>query len=888
MANDVAKPQDQDPEETREWLDALKSVLEVEGVGRAHYLIEQLIDTARRSGAHLPYSPNTAYVNTIPATQQPPYPGDREMEKRLEAYLRWNAMAMVVHANKENNGIGGHLASYASAGTLFEVGFNHFWRAPHRDHLGDMIYLQGHSSPGVYARSYLEGRFTEEQLMNYRREVERNGLSSYPHPWLMPDYWQFPTVSMGLGPIMAIYQARFMRYMEHRGFIQPSDRKIWCFLGDGEVDEPESLAATSLAAREKLDNLIFVINCNLQRLDGPVRGNGKIIQELEAHFRGVGWNVIKVLWGSRWDPLFMKDTQGLLPKLMMECVDGDYQAFKSKDGAFVREKFFGRYPELKEMVANMSDEEIWRLNRGGHDARKIYAAYQAAVEHRGQPTVILAKTIKGFGLGHAAQGQNIAHNVKKLNEESMKELRDNFNLPISDGEITARPFKRPPADSPEMKYLQARRQALGGYLPQRRRDAAAHEVPGLEIFKKELEGTGEHEISTTMAMVRVLTALLKDKGIGKYVVPIIPDEARSFGMEGLFRQVGIYSAMGQLYKPEDADQLMYYKEAESGQLLEEGITEAGSMSSFIAAGTAYSNHGVTMIPFYCFYSLFGWHRMMDLCWAAGDAQARGFLVGGISGRTTLEGEGLQHQDGHTQLMAANVPNCIPYDPAFGYEIAVIVQDGLRRMFREQQHVYYYFTVMNENYPHPAMPRGAEEGIRRGVYLLREGGKAKLRVQLMGSGTILREVLAAAELLEKDWGVAADVWSATSFTLLRRDGVDVMRWNLLHPGKKPRVPFVTQQLEGHAGPVVAASDYVRLFPEQIREFLPRRFVTLGTDGFGRSDNREGLRHFFEVDRRYVVIAALRAMSDEGQLDAEQVAEAIKKYGVNPEKPNPATA
>ena len=888
MANDVAKPQDQDPEETREWLDAIKSVLEVEGAGRAHYLIEQLIDTARRSGAHLPYSPNTAYVNTIPATQQPPYPGDREMEKRLEAYLRWNAMAMVVHANKENSGIGGHLASYASAGTLFEVGFNHFWRAPHQDHLGDMIYLQGHSSPGVYARSYLEGRFTEEQLMNYRREVERNGLSSYPHPWLMPDYWQFPTVSMGLGPIMAIYQARFMRYMEHRGFIQPSDRKVWCFLGDGEVDEPESLAATSLAAREKLDNLIFVINCNLQRLDGPVRGNGKIIQQLEAHFRGAGWNVIKVLWGSRWDPLFMKDTQGLLPKLMMECVDGDYQAFKSKDGAFVREKFFGRYPELKEMVANMSDEEIWRLNRGGHDARKIYAAYQAAVEHRGQPTVILAKTIKGFGLGHAAQGQNIAHNVKKLNEESMKELRDNFNLPISDGEITARPFKRPPADSPEMKYLQARRQALGGYLPQRRRDAAAHEVPGLEIFKKELEGTGEHEISTTMAMVRVLTALLKDKGIGKYVVPIIPDEARSFGMEGLFRQVGIYSAMGQLYKPEDADQLMYYKEAESGQLLEEGITEAGSMSSFIAAGTAYSNHGVTMIPFYCFYSLFGWHRMMDLCWAAGDAQARGFLVGGISGRTTLEGEGLQHQDGHTQLMAANVPNCIPYDPAFGYEIAVIVQDGLRRMFREQQHVYYYFTVMNENYPHPAMPGGAEEGIRRGLYLLRAGAKAKLRVQLMGSGTILREVLAAAELLEKDWGVAADVWSATSFTLLRRDGVDVMRWNLLHPGKKPRVPFVTQQLEGHAGPVVAASDYVRLFPEQIREFLPRRFVTLGTDGFGRSDNREGLRHFFEVDRRYVVIAALRAMSDEGQLDAEQVAEAIKKYGVNPEKPNPATA
>ncbi len=887
MANDAAKSQDLDPEETREWLESLASVLTVEGTERAHFLIEQLIDQARRSGAYLPYSPNTAYVNTIPTSQQPQYPGDRELEKRIEAYLRWNAMAMVVHANKINNGIGGHLASYASAGTLFEVGFNHFWRAPDKDHLGDLVYLQGHSSPGVYARSYLEGRFTEEQLMNFRREVERDGISSYPHPWLMPDYWQFPTVSMGLGPIMSIYQARFMRYLEHRGLTPVSDRKVWCFIGDGEVDEPETLAATSLAAREKLDNLIFVINCNLQRLDGPVRGNGKIIQELEAHFRGVGWNVIKVLWGSRWDPLFIKDTHGLLPKLMMECVDGDYQAFKSKDGAFVREHFFGRYPELKEMVVNMSDEEIWRLNRGGHDARKIYTAYKAAVEHKGQPTVIIAKTIKGFGLGRAAQGQNIAHNVKKLNDESMKELRDNLNLPISDEDIVKQPFKRPPADSPEMKYLHARRQALGGFLPQRRRNADVRVVPELEIFKKELEGTGDREMSTTMAMVRVLTALLKDKNAGKYVVPIIPDEARSFGMEGLFRQIGIYSSVGQLYKPEDADQLMYYKESETGQLLEEGITEAGSMSSFIAAGTAYSNYDVTLIPFFCFYSFFGWHRMMDLCWAAGDVQARGFLVGGISGRTTLEGEGLQHQDGHTQIMAANVPNCIPYDPTYSYEIAVIVQDGLRRMFKEQEHVYYYFTVMNENYTHPPMPKGVEEGICRGIYLLRQGGKSSHRVQLMGSGTILREVLAAAELLEKDWNVSADVWSATSFTLLHRDGVDAVRWNLLHPDNPPHIPYVARQLEGHAGPVVAASDYVRLFPEQIREFVPRRFTTLGTDGFGRSDNREALRHFFEVDRRYVAVAALKALADEGQLDKKKVNEAIKKYGINPEKPNPIT-
>lgn len=888
MANDAANARDPDPQETREWLDALASVLEVEGTERAHYLIEQLIDQARRSGAHLPYSPNTAYVNTIPLAHEPPYPGNRELEKRIEAYLRWNAAAMVVHANKANSGIGGHLASYASIGTLFEVGFNHFWRAPHDGLPGDLVYLQGHSSPGVYARSYLEGRFDEEQLFNFRREVEKRGLSSYPHPWLMRDYWQFPSVSMGLGPIMAVYQARFMRYLEHRGFLKPSDRKVWCFIGDGEVDEPETLAATPLAVREHLDNLIFVINCNLQRLDGPVRGNGKIIQELEAHFLGAGWNVIKVLWGSRWDELFMRDKHGLLPKLMMECVDGEYQDYKSKDGKFVREKFFGKYPELLEMVANMSDEEIWRLNRGGHDARKVFAAYQAAVGHSGQPTVILAKTIKGFGLGRAAQGQNIAHNVKKLDEASMRELRDNLNIPVSDENISQHPFIRPPADSPEMQYLMERRKTLGGFLPQRGGNAQPLDVPALDAFQKELEGTGDREVSTTMAMVRVLAVMLRDKNIGKYVVPIIPDEVRSFGMEGLFRQIGIYSAVGQLYQPEDADQLMYYKESKTGQLLEEGITEAGAMSSFLAAGTAYSNYGVTLIPFFCFYSLFGWHRMMDLAWAAADSQARGFLVGGIAGRTTLEGEGLQHQDGHSQVMAANIPNCIPYDPCYAYEIAVIVQDGLRRMFKEQEHVYYYFPVMNENYPQPAMPKGVEEGIRRGLYLLRAGrGNAKLRVQLMGSGTILREVLAAAELLGKDWNVAADVWSATSFTLLRRDGQDCARWNLLNPGKSPRVPYVAGQLEKHPGPVVAASDYVRLFADQIREYVPRRFAVLGTDGFGRSDTREDLRHFFEVDRFHVAVAALKALADEGQLEAKWVTEAIGKYGLDPEKPNPMT-
>jgi len=887
MANDVEKFQDGDPQETREWSEALGSVLEVEGTGRAHFLIEQLIDQARRSGAYLPYSPNTAYVNTIPVAQEPQYPGDRAIEKRIEAYIRWNAMAMVVHANKENAGIGGHIATYASAGTLYEVGFNHFWRAPGKDHGGDLVYIQGHSSPGIYARSFLEGRFSNEQLLNFRREVERDGLSSYPHPWLMHDYWQFPTVSMGLGPLQAIYQARFMRYLEHRGFLPESDRKVWAMLGDGEMDEPESLGAISLASREKLDNLIFVVNCNLQRLDGPVRGNGKIIQELEAVFRGSGWNVIKVLWGGRWDPLFMRDKHGLLPKLMMECVDGEYQNYKSKDGKFVREKFFGKYPELLEMVANMSDEEIWNLNRGGHDARKVYAAYKAAVEHTGQPTVILAMTVKGFGMGKGGQGAMGAHQQKKLDEDALKEYRDRFNIPVSNDEIAGIPFERPAEDSEEIKYLKARRGALGGYLPQRRTQAGPLNVPGLDIFKNLIEGTGDHAISSTMALVRMITTLVKDKAVGKHVVPIVPDEARTFGMEGLFRQIGIYSSVGQLYEPADADQLMFYKESKNGQILEEGITEEGSMASWIAAASAYSSHGVQMIPFYIYYSMFGYQRAGDLFWAAGDIQARGFLIGGTAGRTTLEGEGLQHEDGHNHVMIANIPNCVAYDPTYAYEIAVILQDGMRRMFKEQQNIFYYITAMNENYVHPPMPKGAEQGILKGLYLLRTGGQGKLRVQLMGSGTILREVEAAAEMLQKDWGVTADVWSATSFTELRRDGQDAARWNLYHPDQKPRIPYVTQQLEAHAGPVIAASDYVRLFADQIREFIPRRFVVLGTDGFGRSDTREGLRHFFEVDRRYVAVAALKALADEGQLDVQKVNDAIKKYGIDPKKPNPMT-
>jgi pyruvate dehydrogenase E1 component len=884
---EASRIDDADPAETREWLESIDSVLKTHGAERAQYLLERVIDFTRRSGAYLPFKPNTAYVNTISRSQEQPYPGDRALERRIEAYLRWNAMAMVVQANRQNSEFGGHIASYASAATLYEVGFNHFWRAPGEHHPGDMIFIQGHSAPGIYARAYLEGRLTEEHLRRFREEVDGGGLSSYPHPWLMPQFWQFPTVSMGLGPMMAIYQARFIRYLEHRGIVPPSDRKVWAFLGDGEMDEPESLGAITMPVREKLDNLVFVINCNLQRLDGPVRGNGKIIQELEAAFLGAGWNVIKVLWGTRWDPLLDRDTKGLLRRLMMECVDGEYQNYKAKGGAYTREHFFGKYPELREMVANMSDEEIWRLNRGGHDALKVYNAYRAATEHRDQPTVILAKTVKGYGMGAAGEGQNITHQQKKLNDAALREFRDRFNIPVSDEEITQVPYYRPPENSEELKYMQERRRALGGYLPQRRASAPPLEVPPLEAFKPLLESTGDREISTTMALVRLLGVLLKDRNIGRHVVPIVPDEARTFGMEGLFRQIGIYSSMGQLYTPQDADQLLYYREDKKGQILEEGINEGGAMCSWIAAGTAYANHGVYMVPFYIYYSMFGFQRVGDFAWAAGDMRTRGFLIGGTAGRTTLAGEGLQHQDGHSQLVATTIPNCIAYDPTFAYELAVIVQDGLRRMYAEQESVFYYITCMNENYAHPAMPDGVREGILKGLYRFRAGGKGRVRVNLLGSGTILREVLKAADLLENEYGVAADVFSAPSFSELRREAIDVDRWNLLHPDQPPRVPYVSQVLGELRGPYVAATDYMRLVPDQIRQWVPGRYHVLGTDGFGRSDSRAALRRFFEIDHRYVVVAALKALADEGALDRGTVRKAIEAFGIDPDKPNPVT-
>ncbi len=878
---------DIDPQETQEWLDALQAVFENEGVERAHYLLEKLIDKARRSGAYLPYSANTAYVNTIPVTQQERFPGDRAMERRIRSFIRWNAMAMVVQANRISTELGGHISSFASVATLFDVGFNHFFHAPSDEHDGDLVFFQGHSAPGVYARAFLEGRLTEEQLYNFRQEVDGKGLSSYPHPWLMPDFWQFPTVSMGLGPIMAIYQARFMRYLHDRGIADTSDRKVWAFCGDGEMDEPEALGALSLAGRERLDNLIFVVNCNLQRLDGPVRGNGKIIQELEAVFRGAGWNVIKVIWGGYWDPLLARDKTGLLVKRMEEAVDGDYQAYKAKGGAYTREHFFGKYPELKEMVANMTDEDIWRLNRGGHDPHKVYAAYAAAVKHQGQPTVILAKTVKGYGMGVAGEGQNITHSQKKMGEEALRAFRDRFNIPVPDDQIGDAPFYKPAEDSPEMKYMRERREALGGYLPVRRTRTVPMKVPALEIFKALLEGSGEREMSTTMAFVRLLTMLIRDKNIGKYVVPIVPDEARTFGMEGMFRQLGIYSSVGQLYEPVDADQVMYYREDKKGQILQEGINEAGAMSSWIAAATAYSNHGVSMIPFYIYYSMFGFQRVGDLAWAAGDMQARGFLIGGTAGRTTLAGEGLQHQDGHSHILASTIPNCVAYDPAFAYELAVIVQDGMRRMYEAQENIYYYITVMNENYVQPAMPEGVEEGIRKGMYLYKKGGRKKHRVQLLGAGTILREVIAAGEMLEKDYGIAADVWSVTSFNELRREALDNARWNQFHPDKKPRVSHVEKMLAKQSGPVVAATDYMRLYADQIRPYIAQRYVTLGTDGFGRSDMRSQLRKFFEVNRYYVVVAALKALADEGVIESAEVSKAIRAYKIDPDKPNPVT-
>ncbi|HMN44068.1 MAG TPA: pyruvate dehydrogenase (acetyl-transferring), homodimeric type [Povalibacter sp.] len=886
--SDLSKMEDLDPQETREWLESIDSVLKAQGAERAHFLLERLIDHARRSGAYLPYKPNTAYLNTISGAQEKEYPGDRTIERRLEAYLRWNAMAMVVRANRQSSEYGGHIASYASAATLYEVGFNHFWRAQSDKHPGDMIYFQGHASPGIYARAWLEGRLSDEHLNHFRQEVKgEKSLSSYPHPWLMPDFWQYPTVSMGLGPMMAIYQARFQRYLEHRGIVPESDRKVWAFLGDGEMDEPESMGAITMPVREKLDNLVFVINCNLQRLDGPVRGNGKIIQELEAAFLGAGWNVIKVVWGSRWDPLLAKDTKGLLRRVMEECVDGEYQNFKAKGGAYTREHFFGKYPELKEMVATMSDDEIWRLNRGGHDYQKVWNAYNVASNHKGQPTVILAKTVKGFLMGRWGESQNPTHQQKKLDDEALREFSKRIFMDVSEEELAAAAFKRPADDSPEMKYLRERRGLLGGSLPARRTTAPALTVPPLEAFDALLQSSGDREISTTMALVRILQVLIKDKNIGRNIVPIIPDEARTFGMEGMFRQIGIYSSMGQLYTPQDSDQLMFYKEDKKGQILEEGINEGGALSSFIAAGTAYSNHGVNMVPFYIFYSMFGFQRVGDYIWAAGDSQARGFLIGGTAGRTTLAGEGLQHQDGHSHLLSSTVPNCVSYDPTFTYELAVIVQDGMRRMYAEQEDIFYYITCMNENYLHPAMPKGAEQGILKGMYLLQGGGKGKVRVNLLGAGTILNEVIKAAEILEKDYGVPADVFSVPSFSELRREALDVERNNLLHPDQPAKQPYVRECFGDRTGPFIAATDYMKILPDQIRQWVPGRYVVLGTDGYGRSDSRAQLRHHFEVDTPHIVLASLKALADEGKLDMATVKACMKKYGIDADKPNPVT-
>ncbi|MBK9622979.1 MAG: pyruvate dehydrogenase (acetyl-transferring), homodimeric type [Rhodocyclaceae bacterium] len=893
-SSNLAKlPPDADPRETREWLESLEAVIQQAGPERAHFLLEQLITLGHQAGINIPYSANTEYINTIPSDQQAIAPGDYRMEHTIRAYARWNALAMVLRANRDDSGLGGHIASYASAATLYDVGFNHFWHAPTDTHGGDLVLSQGHSATGVYARAFMLGRLTEQQLDNFRREVDGQGLSSYPHPWLMPEFWQFPTVSMGLGPIQAIYQARFMKYMEARSLASagtgPNGRKVWAFMGDGEMDEPESMGAIGMAGRERLDNLIFVINCNLQRLDGPVRGNGKIIQELESDFRGAGWNVIKVVWGSYWDPLLAQDKTGILRQRMMELVDGEYQTMKAKDGAYVREHFFGKYPALAKMVAHWSDDDIWRLNRGGHDPHKVYAAYAAAVAHTGQPTVILAKTIKGYGMGEAGEAKNITHQQKKMDVESLKGFRDRFKLPIDDADIESLPYLKFAEDSKELAYMRERRQALGGYLPARRRKAESLAVPELKAFDALLKAGGEgREFSTTMSFVRALNVMLKDKVIGRRVVPIVVDESRTFGMEGLFRQIGIWNQDGQKYVPQDADQMMFYKETKDGQILQEGINEAGAMADWIAAATAYSTHGVQMIPVYVCYSMFGMQRTMDLVWAAGDQRSRGFLIGGTAGRTTLNGEGLQHEDGHSHILSGTVPNCISYDPTFAYEVAVIVQDGLRRMVAEQQDVFYYLTVMNENYEHPELPAGSEANILKGMYQFKKGAASNgARVQLLGSGTIFREAMAAAKLLQADWGVEADLWSCPSFNELARDGADCERWNLLHPGDKPRVSHVTECLNDTRGPVIVATDYIRLFGEQIRSLVPsgRGFTVLGTDGFGRSDTREKLRHFFEVDRYWITLTALTALANEGQFDKSKLPEAIKKYGLDADKPNP---
>ncbi len=884
--------EDFDPVETTEWLDSLESVLDREGEERARFLLSRLADRLRRDGMQAPFSVTTPHRNTIPVHREAPMPGDLFMERRIRSLIRYNAIAQVIRNNRANPGLGGHIASFMSAATLYDVGFNHFFRAPNGDFGGDLVYIQGHVAPGVYARAYLEGRLTEAQMDKYRQEVDGDGLSSYPHPWLMPDFWQFPTVSMGLGPIQAIYQAHVMKYLDSRELRDMQDRKIWCFMGDGECDEPESLGAIHLASREKLDNLIFVINCNLQRLDGPVRGNGRIIDELEGVFRGAGWNVLKVVWGRLWDPLFEKDKKGILQKRMDEAVDGEYQNYKAIDGGYTREHFFGKYPETAEMVKDMSDEDIWRLNRGGHDPFKVYAAYHEAVNNaNGRPTVILAHTVKGYGMGSGeGEASMEAHQVKTMEYEALRKFRDRFGIPLTDEQLKEVPYYKPEDDSPELRYMHLQRERLGGYLPQRRNDFEALTIPSLEdkTFATQLAGSKGREVSTTMSFVRILNGLVKDKKIGQQVVPIVPDEARTFGMEGMFRQLGIYTSEGQKYEPVDKGQIMFYREDKKGQILEEGITEAGAMSAWIAAATSYSNHNLPLLPFYIYYSMFGFQRIGDLAWAAGDLQARGFLVGGTAGRTTLNGEGLQHQDGHSHLQAATIPNCRSYDPTYGHEVAVIVQDGLKRMFADKENCFYYLTVMNENYEHPELENVPVDDIIKGMYLLREHPGDKGHVQLLGSGTILREVEEAARMLAEEWGVGSDVWSVTSFNELRREALLLEREAFLNAADEPVKPHVTRCLEGRKGPVIASTDYMRLFADQVRAWVPTDYLVLGTDGYGRSDTREKLRHFFEVDRYFVTVASLKALADRGELDRKVVAEAIKKYGIDPNKPNPLTS
>jgi pyruvate dehydrogenase E1 component len=881
---------DLNPQETAEWVESLEQVIGQAGPDRAAYLLEQLTERARTQGADLPIHLNTPYINTIPPEDEVPYPGDRAMERRIKSLVRWNAMAMVVRQNKYDAGIGGHISTYASLATLLEVGFNHFFHASYDGQPGDLVYFQGHASPGVYARAFLEGRLSEEHLANFRHELrEHPGLASYPHPWLMPDFWSFPTVSMGIGPINAIYQARFMRYLENRGLIPPTPRKIWGFLGDGEMDEPESMGSLTLAAREKLDNLTFVINCNLQRLDGPVRGNGKVIQELEAAFRGAGWNVIKVIWGEDWDALLARDSTGLLQKRMGEAVDGEYQTYITKDGAYIRKNFFGKYPELLDLVAHLSDDELMKLRRGGHDPRKVYNAYQAAVETKDRPTVILAHTIKGYGLGEAGEGRNITHQQKKLNEQELEHFRSRFEIPIPDEAARHADFYRPPSDSPEMAYMHEQRRRLGGYMPSRSARAASVEAPALDYLKESLEGSSGREVSSTMAFVRVLTLLMKHPQIGRRVVPIIPDEARTFGMESLFRQFGIYASQGQLYKPHDAEMFLYYKESKDGQILEEGITEAGSMASFTAAGTAYATYGVAMAPFFIYYSMFGFQRVGDLIWAFGDSRGKGFLCGGTAGRTTLAGEGLQHQDGQSILLSSIVPTCTTYDPAYAYEIAIIVQDGIRRMYQEREDRFYYLTLYNENYPMPPMPQGLDPaGVLKGIYRYQAAENGGGKVQLFGSGPILNEALRAQRILAGNYGVAADVWSVTSYNELRREALGVDRWNRLHPDEPARTPYIVEALEGADGPVVAATDYMKVVADQIAPWLPGRMVTLGTDGFGRSDNREHLRKHFEINAESIAAAALSRLARDGQFDAGKARAAFAELGCDTEKTDPARA